>query len=306
VNVFISYSSDDREFVERLARDLVRAGLSVWYDQWQLSVGDSLRDKISAGIEGSAYLAVVLSQASVQSKWVKEEVYAAMARAAEDGRVIVLPLLKEDCDIPALLKDKVYVDFRSDYEGAVGRLLERLRTAGPDQTGRTRRGEFLNDYSFDWGHDGKTHRFRLFVVSHSESAPASFLCRIEAFPNDAMDKRFSEYENAGLHLVPRLLCAGMMKVAIPPGTRVAINDEMPGYKTIEFQDPKVGIACTLEIEVRRMGEPLDKAVIYDVGDLTSEVFDLAAKHLDEELSEDDKKTWADFVKSTVIDKGLWP
>ncbi len=123
-SVFISYSARDRAFVERLAADLKAKGLYVWFDQWALKVGDSIVDKINAGIMSHDYLIVVLSKASVDSQWVKKELSTGLMRELEERRVVVLPVLIEDCDIPALLTDKVYADFRDDYSRGLNKLLD--------------------------------------------------------------------------------------------------------------------------------------------------------------------------------------
>jgi predicted nucleotide-binding protein len=71
--VFISYSSKDRDFAERLAADLRASGVGVWFDQWEIKVGDSITKKINDGIHDNDYLAVVLSPDSVASDWVRKE-----------------------------------------------------------------------------------------------------------------------------------------------------------------------------------------------------------------------------------------
>jgi len=71
--VFISYSNKDRDFAERLATDLRASGAGVWFDQWEIKVGDSITQKINDGIHDNDYLAVVLSPDSVASPWVRKE-----------------------------------------------------------------------------------------------------------------------------------------------------------------------------------------------------------------------------------------
>ncbi len=122
--VFISYSSKDKVFAARLASDLKAKGLRVWYDQWELRVGDSLLDKIGAGISSNDYLVVILSKSSVASEWVKKELNAALIKELGEKRVVVLPVLIEDCKIPPLLSDKIYADFRGDYMSGLNRLLD--------------------------------------------------------------------------------------------------------------------------------------------------------------------------------------
>jgi hypothetical protein len=122
-SVFISYSNKDRAFVERLALDLKAKGLRVWYDQWELKVGDSLIGKIGTGIKAHDYLVVVLSRSSVRSEWVRKELSAALMRELQEKRVVVLPVLIEDCEIPPLISDKVFADFRGDYRSGLNKLL---------------------------------------------------------------------------------------------------------------------------------------------------------------------------------------
>ncbi|MDB5888807.1 MAG: hypothetical protein JWM03_1679, partial [Rhodocyclales bacterium] len=124
--VFLSYSHADRPIVARLASDLRALGVTVWWDKWELKVGDSLTSKIQDGIHGAAYLCIVLSPSSVRSAWVKRELTAGLVRELEDKRVFVLPLLAEHCDIPLFLRDKLYADFTDSYEEGFATLLERV------------------------------------------------------------------------------------------------------------------------------------------------------------------------------------
>jgi TIR domain len=66
-DLFISYSSKDVGFVERLAKDLGSTGMKVWWDKMEMKVGDSLHKKIQDGITASAWLGIVLSPNSVSS-----------------------------------------------------------------------------------------------------------------------------------------------------------------------------------------------------------------------------------------------
>lgn len=113
--VFLSHSSADKPFVRKLASDLDQCGIDVWFDEWELGVGDSLHERIAAGMDKSSWLAVVLSINSTRSNWVKKELNAALATELERKKVFVLPILLNECKIPVFLKDKLYADFRSDY-----------------------------------------------------------------------------------------------------------------------------------------------------------------------------------------------
>src|SRR5688572_13037977 len=89
--LFLSHSSQDKPFAERLAVDLVMRGIQVWYSEWEMKIGDSLVQKISNGIDSSGWLLVVLSKSSIQSEWVRRELNAGLILELERRSVFVLP-----------------------------------------------------------------------------------------------------------------------------------------------------------------------------------------------------------------------
>lgn len=62
--VFISHSHQDKEFVDVLAAHLILNKAHVWVDRWELTVGDSLIDKIQSAIKTASALIIVLSKPS--------------------------------------------------------------------------------------------------------------------------------------------------------------------------------------------------------------------------------------------------
>ena len=62
-------------------------------------------------IQDSSALLVVLSKASVASEWCRKELNAGLMRELDEKRVVVLPLLVDDCEIPLFLREKMYADF---------------------------------------------------------------------------------------------------------------------------------------------------------------------------------------------------
>jgi hypothetical protein len=128
--VFISYSSRDRRFVNRLAADLQSRSVAVWLDEAELRVGDSLIDSIRSALDRIDFVVAVVSSHSVKSEWVRKELDIAMNREIEQKRVIVIPVCKTKCELPGFLKGKVYADFStpSRYRRSLDRLLDRIVT----------------------------------------------------------------------------------------------------------------------------------------------------------------------------------
>lgn len=90
-DVFISHASEDKEdFVRPLARSLAAAGLDVWFDEFSLRPGDSLRERIDAGLRDSSIGIVVLSPHFFAKRWPRQELEGMFAiEGASDENVIV-------------------------------------------------------------------------------------------------------------------------------------------------------------------------------------------------------------------------
>ncbi len=92
-DVFICHASEDKEnFVEPLAKALKEAVIKVWYDRFELKLGDSLRGKIDEGLANSQYGVVVLSKSFFNKKWPKEELDALVSRQNDEGKKVILPI----------------------------------------------------------------------------------------------------------------------------------------------------------------------------------------------------------------------
>lgn len=91
-DVFISHASEDKESVARpLAHALRDAGLEVWFDEFELRIGDSLRRKIDRGLAGSRFGVVVLSQSFFGKGWPNYELDGLVTKAVS-GEQVMLPV----------------------------------------------------------------------------------------------------------------------------------------------------------------------------------------------------------------------
>jgi hypothetical protein len=90
---FISYSSKDQEFADRLYADLQANGVECWFAPEDLKIGDPFRQHIDDAIRRYDKLLVVLSETSVASTWVESEVEAALERErAAKGETVLFPI----------------------------------------------------------------------------------------------------------------------------------------------------------------------------------------------------------------------
>ena len=91
-DVFISHASEDKDEVARpLAEALRNNGLSVWYDEFELRIGDSLRRKIDKGIANSNFGVIVISRDFISKGWTNYELDGLITRAV-NGEQTMLPV----------------------------------------------------------------------------------------------------------------------------------------------------------------------------------------------------------------------
>jgi hypothetical protein len=111
-DVFISHASEDKdELVRPLAYALIAEGLSVWYDEFEMKIGDSLRRKIDKGLSNSRFGIVVLSKDFIKKGWTNYELDGIVTKSVT-GEQVILPIWhnitkKEVIDYSPSLADKL-------------------------------------------------------------------------------------------------------------------------------------------------------------------------------------------------------
>jgi hypothetical protein len=94
-DVFISHASEDKEaFVRPLAEGLAARGVRVWFDEFTLTIGDSLRQSIDRGLARSRFGVVVVSPNFLRKGWPQRELDGLVAREI-GGMKVILPVWHE-------------------------------------------------------------------------------------------------------------------------------------------------------------------------------------------------------------------
>jgi hypothetical protein len=121
-DIFISHSSADKEFVEKLSHALTKVGVDVWLDEWEMEVGDSLHRSLGVALEESRFVGLVISPRFLSSDWCMEELSQALSRERRQGAKVILPLMYEKVTAPAFIEDRLYVDFSTEFFKGVAEL----------------------------------------------------------------------------------------------------------------------------------------------------------------------------------------
>jgi hypothetical protein len=132
-DVFICHASEDKDdFVRPLAEALRARHIEVWYDEFSLRVGDSLRQAIDRGLVNCQFGIVVLSPAFFRKRWTQWELNGLVAREMHETRELVLPIW-HGVDHSEIIKhspplaDAYAVNSASGMHSVITELLKSLR-----------------------------------------------------------------------------------------------------------------------------------------------------------------------------------
>jgi len=267
--IFVSYSHHDAEFVDRLAVQLVSHKARVWIDRWELNVGDSLIDRIQAALQDASALVVVLSKASIASEWCKKEFSAGLLRELEERRIIVLPVLLEDCEVPIFLRGKMYADFRTNFDDGLRTILDAVARVTSEGRGRLDKPGWHTDWALDWGQPHGLFVMRVTSVEQGADKPYCVLTEIEITGDEKFTARYQAFQAEGLDWVERHSILEMVATCFekaPLGThQLVIDDEFPKVRLMKGGDLILGLKFDLQVTIRRLGEDNGKAVFFDYG-----------------------------------------
>src|ERR1043165_4350738 len=122
-DVFLNHNHKDKPRVRQLAERLKKAGLRVWFDEWNIKAGEIIAFKVDEGLERSRVLVLCISPNALASGWVALERSTAVHRdPSNDGRRFI-PLLLADSDLPDTLRRYKHIDYQDDTDEAFADLL---------------------------------------------------------------------------------------------------------------------------------------------------------------------------------------
>jgi len=144
---FISYSSQDHVFAERLYDDLQGSGVRCWFAPKSLKPGDYFRSEIDQAIHTYDKLLLILSKHSIASDWVGDEVESALERERRTGQRILFPIqidnaVKDAGDWAAALRRRRHIGdmrawedtyaYRQAFDNFLGALRAGETALGPE------------------------------------------------------------------------------------------------------------------------------------------------------------------------------
>ena len=91
-SLFISYSTIDERFAQKLHDDLQDNGVRCWFAPHDIQAGKKLHEQIDIAIQHHDRLLLILSESSMNSEWVKTEIANARQKEIDQGRQVLFPI----------------------------------------------------------------------------------------------------------------------------------------------------------------------------------------------------------------------
>ncbi len=124
--IFISHTAKDKTIVEPIALRLaqVYGQNNIFYDSWSIQPGDGIIDKMNEGLTNCKFFFFFVSKNSLQSNMVKLEWQNAILKAS-NGTAKLIPVKLDDCMMPALLLQTLYIDvFGKGLENSIRQMID--------------------------------------------------------------------------------------------------------------------------------------------------------------------------------------
>ena len=273
--IFISYSHRDKTFVDQLGIQLVRRNVNVWLDRWELSVGDSIVEKVQEAVDGASALLVILSKASAASEWCKKEMSAGLLRELEERRVVVMPVMLEDCDVPVFARGKMFADFRTDFDVGLRAVIEGIAKVTNASLARITEPTYHVDFSIDWGDVNGKLAIILNFVQIPVKQPYTCLTNVEILANATATRVFHENAIAGGVEAAKLhvLAALNAHLSVQPALKPILANEREHIEKLSITGPSTREAYAVRIGVRRLGEDTGRDILVNTTGLLAEAYE---------------------------------
>ncbi len=112
-HAFISSNSNDSSWARKLAQSLCQRGLRI-FDEASIKYGADIILAIENGIKSSRHVILILTPHALSSEWVALETSLALSRDPHSADRTLIPVLREDCEIPPRLQGIKYLDARTE------------------------------------------------------------------------------------------------------------------------------------------------------------------------------------------------
>ncbi len=206
-----------------------------------------------------------MSKASINSEWCRKELSSGLLRELEEKRVVVLPAIIEECEIPLFLRGKMYADFRTDFDKGLRDTLEAVSRVTSEGLGRYEEPEWTIDWAIDHDYIDKLFSMQITIVEQAKDQPYCVLTEIKINANGHATERYRRFEEEGIDWIERtaiILELALLSKKIE--LRLLLEDEFPKFKKIEMRDQKNDSVFDILISARRLGQDTGRDILLNL------------------------------------------
>ena len=113
---FISHNKNDRDVAREVGLFLAAENINVWFDEWEISAGDSIVEEINKGLYNCTHFFIIWSKNAAMSNWVRKELQSILISAIESGNPRILPIILDGTTLPKLISDTRYIRYHGGTE----------------------------------------------------------------------------------------------------------------------------------------------------------------------------------------------
>ena len=184
------------------------------------------------------------------------------------------------------LRDKLYSDFRTNFDVGLLAILEGIARVTSDSLARVETPEWHVDWSIDWGDDkeNETLFVHITAIEQTTEQPYSVLTQIHIDAKPVATERYYEMRKSGLDWVERSAIIEMLEsAATEKDLRFRLEDEKPQTAALILTDTKSPAAFHVQISLRRLGQDTGRDILLDIGGQLR-ALRAAQKDIDRELT----------------------
>ena len=218
-------------------------------------------------------------------------------RELDEKRVLVLPVLVEDCDIPIFLREKLYADFRGKFDLGLKALVEAVAKVTSLDQGRIKAGNGNIDWSETWGYQDDAFCMEYTLMETSPDWPFTLLTEISLKCSEEATRRYREYEANDLDWVGRtVITETLAELAGKQKIDMLIKDHHPVIENTASWISAAQTSYDIVIRCRRMGEDNGKDQLVHVSNYLHRIREYVS-HTARKLSLEEKARVKKIISS---------
>lgn len=183
--VFLSHNINDKDVAREIALFLAAENINVWFDEWEISAGDSIVEQINKGLLGCTHFLIIWSNNAATSNWVRRELHSTLAQAIKDGIPRVIPIVLDDTPLPELMADIRYIKYDGGSEKDRNTIINSITGHGPSE-------DFIKAI---------VKKYNEVITDHTEQNPLGLRACPKCGSTRLRGGRYTDYERDKLYYI---------------------------------------------------------------------------------------------------------